>query len=55
MSEPRRTAIRRLSLRGVMQGKVVRTTFSDSKAPCPMDKVNRKFQAERPNQLRVPG
>ena len=25
----------------------------DSKAPCPLDKVNRQFRAERPNQLWV--
>ena len=45
--------IKRLGLRGVMRGKVVRTTISDRKAPCPMDKVNRQFKAERPNQLWV--
>jgi transposase InsO family protein len=32
---------------------VVRTTISDNKAPCPLDKVNRQFKAERPNQLWV--
>jgi transposase InsO family protein len=45
--------MRRQGLRGVMRGKVIRTTISDSKAPCPLDKVNRKFRAERPNQLWV--
>ncbi len=35
------------------RGKVVRTTISDGKTPCPMDRVNRQFWAERPNQLRV--
>jgi transposase InsO family protein len=45
--------MRRIGLRGVMRGKVVRTTISDSKAPCPLDKVNRQFRAERPNQLWV--
>ena len=45
--------MRRQGLRGVMRGKVVRTTISDSKAPCPLDKVNRQFWAERPNQLWV--
>ena len=45
--------MRRQGLRGVMRGKVVRTTISDSKAPCPQDKVNRQFKAERPNQLWV--
>ena len=44
---------RRLGLRGVRRGKVVRTTVSDSKAPCPLDKVNRQFRAERSNQLWV--
>ena len=29
--------MRRLGLRGVMRGKVVRTTISDSKAPRPLD------------------
>jgi putative transposase len=29
------------------------TTSSDSKAPCPLDKVNRQFRAERPIQLWV--
>jgi len=45
--------MRRLGLRGVMRGKVVRTTVSDGKAPCPLDRVNRQFRAERPNQLWV--
>ena len=45
--------MRRLGLRGVMRGKIVRTTISDSKAICPLDRVNRKFCAERPNQLWV--
>ena len=45
--------MRRLGLRGVMRGKVVRTTVPDAKAPCPLDRVNRQFQAERPNQLWV--
>jgi putative transposase len=43
----------RLGLRGVKRGKVVRTTIADPKAPCPLDKVNRRFRAERPNQLWV--
>jgi putative transposase len=40
-------------LRGVIRGKVVRTTISDTDAPCPMDRVNRQFRALRPNQLWV--
>jgi putative transposase len=39
--------------RGVVRGKVVRTTVPDAKAPCPLDRVNRAFRAERPNQLWV--
>jgi putative transposase len=45
--------MRRLGLRGVMRGKAVRTTVPDAKAPCPLDRVNRQFKAERPNQLWV--
>ena len=45
--------MRRLGLRGVIRGKVVRTTISDVKAPCPLDRVNRVFKADRPNQLWV--
>ena len=45
--------MRRQGLRGVMRGKIVRTTVSDMKAPCPLDQVNRQFRAERPNQLWV--
>ena len=39
--------------RGVVRGKAVRTTVADVKAPCPLDRVNRAFRAERPNQLWV--
>jgi putative transposase len=42
-----------IGLRGVVRGKVVRTTVRDHKAACPLDKVNRQFRAERPNQLWV--
>jgi transposase InsO family protein len=45
--------MRRLGLRGVVRGKAVRTTVSDAKAPCPLDRVNRQFKADRPNQLWV--
>jgi transposase InsO family protein len=45
--------IRRLGLRGVIRGKVVRTTISSTLAPCPLDRVNRVFKADRPNQLWV--
>jgi putative transposase len=43
----------RLGLRGVIRGKVVRTTVADTAAPCPRDRVNRQFTASRPNQLWV--
>ena len=45
--------MKRLGLQGVRRGKVVRTTISDMKAPCPLDRVNRQFKADRPNQLWV--
>ncbi len=43
--------MKRLCLQGVRRGKVVRTTVSDAKAPCPLYRINRVFEAERPNQL----
>jgi len=45
--------MRRLGLRGVVRGKAVRTTFGDLTAPRPLDRVNRQFKADRPNQLWV--
>jgi transposase InsO family protein len=42
-----------LGIQGVVRGKPVRTTVSDKSAPCPLDKVNRQFQAPRPNALWV--
>jgi transposase InsO family protein len=43
----------RLGLRGVIRGKTVRTTVSDPKAPCALDRVQRQFTADRPNKLWV--
>ena len=43
----------RLGLSGAMRGKVVRTTVPAPKQPCPLDRVNRQFKADRPNQLWV--
>jgi transposase InsO family protein len=40
-------------LQGVRRGKSVRTTVPDAKAACPLDRVNRHFKAQRPNQLWV--
>jgi putative transposase len=45
--------MKRLGLQGTRRGKVVRTTINDGKAPCPLDRVNRQFKADRPNQLWV--
>lgn len=45
--------MRRLDLKGVIRGRVVRTTVSDKSVPSPLDRVNRQFHAERPNQLWV--
>ncbi|QKM47044.1 hypothetical protein B7760_01051 [Burkholderia glumae] len=38
-------------LRGAVRGKRVRTTNPDTSAARPLDRVNRQFKAERPNQL----
>ena len=45
--------MRGLGLQGVVRGKGVRTTISDRNSPCPQDKVNRQFSADRPNRLWV--
>jgi hypothetical protein len=42
-----------MGLQGVIRGKPIRTTVSDKAAPCPLDHVNRQFQAPRPNALWV--
>ena len=43
--------MRDMGLQGVIRGKPVRTTVSDTAAPCPLDHVNRQFKASRPNVL----
>ena len=45
--------MRKLGIEGVRRGKVVRTTVADPAVPCPLDRVNRQFRADRPNQLWV--
>ncbi len=45
--------MKQLGLRGVMRGKRVRTTIADVVAARPLDRVNRQFRADRPNQLWV--
>jgi putative transposase len=45
--------MRERGLRGAMRGKTIRTTRADTAAPCPLDRVNRQFIAQRPDQLWV--
>ena len=45
--------MRDLGLKGVLRGKKVITTNPDTSQPCPDDKVNRLFMADRPNKLWV--
>jgi len=42
-----------MGLQGVVRGKRMKTTISDKATPCPLDKVNRQFAADRPNKLWV--
>ncbi len=45
--------MKHLDLKGVVRGKVVRTTIANPATPCPLDHVNRQFKATRPNELWV--
>ena len=45
--------MRALGIKGVVRGKKVITTNPDTSLPCPDDKVNRLFKADRPNKLWV--
>jgi len=45
--------MRSQGLQGVRRGKRVRTTIADDAADRPLDRVNRQFHADRPNQLWV--
>jgi putative transposase len=45
--------MRRLGLRGVGAARWCAPRSATCKAPCPLDKVNRQFKADRPNQLWV--
>jgi putative transposase len=45
--------MRGMGLEGAIRGKPVKTTKSDRYAPCPLDLVNRQFQAPAPNRLWV--
>jgi putative transposase len=37
--------------RRVMRDKFVKTTVGNAATPCPLDRVNRQFNAQRPSQL----
>jgi putative transposase len=45
--------MRSMGLQGVIRNKPVRTTISDKAMPCPLDHVNRQFNAPHPNALWV--
>ena len=45
--------MRVLGIKGVLRGKKIVTTNPDTSQPCPDDKVNRLFMADRPNKLWV--
>jgi putative transposase len=45
--------MKRMGLTGAVRGKTVKTTHSDTSAPCPLDRVNRQFRAPAPNVLWV--
>ena len=45
--------MKHLGLQGVRRGKVVRTTIGNMTVALSMDRVNRQFKADRPNQLSV--
>lgn len=45
--------MRAQGLQGVRRGKRLRTTVPDDAAVRPLDRVNRQFRADRPNQLWV--
>lgn len=45
--------MKHLGIEGARRGKRVRTTELDASHPCPLDRVQRNFHAQRPNQLWV--
>ena len=42
-----------MGLRGAVRGKTVKTTVQNPALPCPLDRVNRQFQAPAPDRLWV--
>ena len=45
--------MRQAGLQGIRRGQTVRTTAAGDKSLCPLDRVQRQFHADRPNQLWV--
>ena len=45
--------MRDIGIEGVIRGKKPKTTMPDKALPCPVDRVNRQFQATAPNVLWV--
>jgi putative transposase len=45
--------MRAMGLQGAVRGRKVRTTIPEPAAACPLDRVNRQFQAPQPNALWV--
>jgi hypothetical protein len=45
--------MKRLGLRGVWRGKVVRTTIGQARKACSLDRVKQQLKAQRPDQLWV--
>jgi putative transposase len=45
--------MKQMGLAGAVRGKTLTTTHSDRSAPCPLDRVNRRFRAPAPNVLWV--
>jgi putative transposase len=45
--------MKRMGLAGAVRGRTMKTTHSDRSVPCPLDRVNRQFQAPAPNVLWV--
>ena len=43
--------MRTMGVEAGVRGRMMRTTVSDKAASCPLDKADRQFPAERPNQL----
>ena len=42
-----------MGLQGIIRGKPTKSTITDKKLPCPLDKVNRQFRVSAPNRLWV--